>query len=181
MFTGNTLEGCNGEILRLDHVGSTSSDIVIKGNTYRDCFSTGKNLFMCAAGNAARVDIEEVLSAPNPTWLPCSRGSSSSVLDHRINVNAIGSPRVHAYSRVQSLGSSPRQGVYSGTGSGATQTFEVGYEPKILKIFSAGAVVSIIPVGSGALLNGADLAADGKFTVTGAANSSGVIYFWEAS
>ena len=181
VFTGNTLEGCNGEILRLNHAGSTSSDIVIKGNTYRDCFSTGMALFMCAAGDATHVDIEEVLSAPHPTWLPCNRGGNSSVLNHRINVNAIGSPRVHSYSRVQSLGSSPRQGVYSGTGSDATQTFEIGYEPKILKIFSAGSVVSIISYGTDTLANGAGLAADGKFTVTGAANSSGVIYFWEAS
>ena len=177
---GNTFNGIDKEILRLSHNGFESKSINIKGNGYNNCFAAA-SLFNITSGSVDGLTIEESgIVAPSVTWIPAIRTSGLTIKNHKIDINASISPYVHNFPRGNSLGSTRKQGVYTGTGNTLTQTIIVGYEPRSLRVTGSDGTVCLLPYGTGVIANGLSTGAAQDFTATGNANKSGVTYFWES-
>ncbi|ELW88216.1 hypothetical protein [Acinetobacter baumannii] len=179
-ITGNTFHGVSQEIVRLAHSGEESSNVDIENNTYVACFSSGAAIFNITSGSMRNLTVKEKeVVAPSSNWIPVRRTSGINVVNHTIDVSADGSSYVHNFSRVNSLGSTKKQGIYNGTGNTLTQTVIVGYEPRNIRVTGSDGTICILPYGTNALANGLAIGTAQDFTATGNANKSGVTYFWE--
>ncbi|EOF7534979.1 hypothetical protein ACK2JT_000229 [Acinetobacter baumannii] len=180
-ISGNTFQGIGKEIVRIGHSSEESSLISIQNNTYKNCFVNGDSIFNITSGSVRNLVVRERgVVAPSSTWIPVKRASGLAVYNHTIDVSADGSPYVHNFTRAQSLGSTKKQGVYSGSGDTLTQTILVGYEPRNIRVTGSDGTVCILPYGTNALANGLAIGTAQDFAVTGNANKSGITYFWES-
>ncbi|EHU1482453.1 phage tail protein [Acinetobacter baumannii] len=181
VITGNTFNGMQKDLLRLSHNSSESKDISICNNIYINCFEESSSIFNITAGSIRRLTVNEKLNAPSSTWLPVRRSAGLSVYDHEIHVNATGTNLVHNFSRSQSLGSSPKQGIYTGTGIDEIQSISVGYEARMIEIWGDDGTRCYMPFGTELQQNGISINTDKLgFNATGNANKLNVIYSWKS-
>lgn len=182
VISGNTFSGMNGELLYINSNNDlTSENVLIQGNIYINCFTSGASIFNLNKGVITGIKIHEKLVSPNSTWLPVKRAAGLTVMSHDIDIKALGSPYVHNFARGASEGSTKKEGMYVGTGAGLTQSILVGYEPKVVKVRgsdgSSGILMLNIPVG---LSNGLSIGTSQNFNATAAMNTINVNYFWDS-
>lgn len=182
-ITSNNFKRIGQSLVRIyTDLNTLNSNITIKNNHYEQCFNSSAPLLNMQSGKFDQVEVEEILSAPNDTWIAVTRNAGLSVINHLIKVSAIGSSFIHNLSRAVSLGSTYKQGVYVGTGSSTTKELLIGYEPRLLKIQASDGTVCLLPYGTSSMANGiTGVNINGIATLTGNANKENVIYFWEAS
>ncbi|MDW2795273.1 hypothetical protein R7J20_16740 [Acinetobacter baumannii] len=180
-ITNNHFKRIGKNIARIyTDANTTNTGITIKDNKYEKCFLSGSNLLHLQSGKFDQVVVEEVLTAPNSTWIPVYRNSGLAVTNHKIKVDAIGSPYVHNLPRPVSLGSNKKQGVYVGTGDTLTQNILVGYEARMIRVNGSDGTLALLPYGTSSMANGLSIGTAQDFTVTGNSNKLNIIYCWEA-
>ena len=183
IITNNSFSGIGKSLCRLGSDGGASiqnGGIIIRNNTYSRCFSSGASLVELQSGNWANIQITESLIAPNATWLPVKRAAGLVATECKVDVYAKGSPFVHNFSRANSLGSSYKSGVYTGSGDAVIQKITIGYEPRSLKVYGSDGTFCAAIYGTASLQNGVTVNSDGTFSATANANKLGVTYSYES-